>query len=135
MPMNEADKNKHWLVPIAAARVPSSNSPNEFGITQLTDLISQLGLDDQLVVGVADSAYGSQACRQQAGKYDSFVHIYRLKGNQKVYSQPKAQARKRQKYGEQMVLNNNKTHLAPDEEKITKRIGANGIEHKVTLSR
>ena len=135
MPMDEADKNKHWLVPIAAARVPSSISPNEFGIIQLTDLISQLGLDDQLVVGVADSAYGSQVCRQQASKYDNFVHIYRLKGNRKVYSQPKAQASKRQKYGEQMVLNNDKTHKAPDEEKITKRISANGTEYKVTLSR
>lgn len=121
LPEDAAASEKHWLMPLSAKRVPSHQKANEFGMTQLTDCIETLSLQDELVVSIGDSLYSSQACRQSAAQQDNLVHISRLSANRNVFfppdtttDSPKAKGRKKE-FGKKLNLKN-VTALTPCDE-------------------
>jgi hypothetical protein len=135
LPKKEDDKKKHWVVPIATDRVPSDDKPHEFGMSQLTGLIENLELTDELVVSVSDSAYGSENCRKEAEKLDNFVHIFRLQSNRNIFHKPIDPKYKQKKYGHKMSLGDSTTYCAHDEEKTTKYKSSKGKLFEVKVHR
>jgi hypothetical protein len=119
LPKNQDDKSKHWILPITNDRVPAGDKPNEFGMSQVTNMIENLELTDELVVCVSDSAYGSENCRKKAETSNNLVHIFRLQGNRNVFYKPIAPKYKQRKYGHKMFLGDAATYGVPDEEETT----------------
>ena len=116
----EKDKKYHWITPLSIIRVKSSEKGTEVGMRQLHDAISSLkekntGID-QLVINVADTAYGSKWCFKSVSTDDDIVHIPRLANNRNIYFPPATTDVKQKKYGDKMKLNDHSTYREPDEQ-------------------
>jgi hypothetical protein len=135
LPKNNDDRDKHWIVPLAGDRVPTNQKPSEFGMTQLTKLITDLDLQDELVVSVSDSAYGSENCRKQAKTISNLVHIYRLPGHRNIYCKLGEHKNKQKKYGDTMALKKGDTHKDPDDTDTTTYTSCKGRLYHVSISR
>lgn len=135
LPKNQDDRDKHWIVPLVGDRVPTDNKPSEFGMSQLTKLITDLDLQDQLVVSVSDSAYGSENCRKQAKTISNLVHIYRLPGHRNIYCKLGEHKNKQKKYGDTMALKKGETHKDPDDTATTTYKSCKGRLYHVSISR
>lgn len=133
LPQEDVDKAQHWVVPMSAERVPTDTTGHAFGMRQLTDMIVQLKLADQLIVSVGDTAYGAESCRQQGLSNDNIVHLFRMRNNRTIYCRPAGNSHK--KYGDTMVLSNSETHGTPND-KMTKTLTtARGKHYQATISR
>tara|TARA_B110000091_G_scaffold212245_1_gene258571 strand:- start:128 stop:1681 length:1554 start_codon:yes stop_codon:yes gene_type:complete len=135
LPSNKDDRDKHWIVPLAGDRVPTSQKPSEFGMTQLTKLIVDLDLQNELVVSVSDSAYGSENCRTQAKTISNLVHIYRLPGHINLYCKLGERKNNQKKYGDTMSLKKNERHNDPDDTDTTTYKSCKGRLYHVSISR
>lgn len=122
LPDNTQASEKHWLVPISAKRVESSEKGNEVGMQQIVDCINDLELTDELNISIGDSLYGTEVCRETAAKQDNLIHIFRFKSNRNIFcaatnSDDDINKRGRKKvYGDKIVLNEESTHPVPDEQ-------------------
>jgi len=106
-------QNTAWLVPLDARAVSSNEKGHEVGMIQVQDFIKNAALNDHLVVSVADSAYGSDVCREAVAGYPNWVSIFRLTSNRKIYSieaDDKSTAGNKKRYDEKMKLNDATTH-------------------------
>ena len=135
LPKKQEDKDKHWIVPLVGDRVPTNQKPSEFGMTQLTKLITDLDLQDELVVSVSDSAYGSENCRKEANTVSNLVHIYRLPGHRNIYCKLEKNKNKQKKYGDTMSLKKEATHKDPDDTTTTTYKSCKGRLYHVSISR
>lgn len=113
LPCYEDRQNTAWLVPLDARRVSSDEKGHEVGMVQIKDFITNLSLNDHLVVSVADSAYGSDVCREAVAPCPNWVSIFRLTSNRNIYAiaeDDKSTAGNKKRYDEKMKLNKVSTH-------------------------
>jgi hypothetical protein len=66
-------------------RVPSNKKGHEVGMQQVQQLIAQGELTDELVLGVADSKYGTESRRKMASEYKNWVHLFRIVSTRNIY--------------------------------------------------
>jgi hypothetical protein len=115
LPPGNSDERQRWCVPLCAKRVPSHEKGHEFGMKQLSDIIGNLGLENETCVSIGDTAYGTEACHQSVVQTNNHVHIVRLKSNRNVFElfnkQPTGRKGRKKIYGEKMSLNNPATFL------------------------
>ena len=79
--------DKHWVIPLDAKRVTSAEKGNEVGVQQLLDYTAD-ETKCSGVLGIGDSLYGSQKCRQLATEADEkLAYLFRLKRNRTLYEQ------------------------------------------------
>ena len=120
LPSDKQERNKKWVCPLSMSRVTSEEKGNEVGMQKLIEHIGQLGLQDELVVSVGDSLYGSEKCREICTKQSNLVHIFRVNSKRNVFFQPNNEAVKQTKrgrkkeYGNKMSLQDTKLHPEPD---------------------
>ena len=137
-PRTEADKDKHWVIPVSTKRVPSDQKGNELGMAQLKECIDELDLTDELCISVADSLYGTQHCRELAVSASNLVHIFRLRHNRNVFLAPEqgdslsGKGRKKE-FGSKMNLGESTTHRACDQEQQTTVVSRKGKAHTITI--
>jgi len=122
LPQDDKIAEKHWAVPLSIKRINSTEKGNTVGMKQLSESISTLKLNDELVINVADSLYGSNTCRQIASENENLVHIFRLNSKRNIYFPPKpaqddnqAPGRK-QEYGQKINLKDITDDTSCDEE-------------------
>ena len=135
LPQNKSDRAKNWLLPLSTDRVPSSDKPHEFGMIQFGELLKNLGLTEQLVVNVSDSAYGTKACRKTASESENLVHVFRMGSHRKVFLQPNVESSNHKKYGDKMLFSNTETHCAPDGEYTTQTTSKKGKKYLIKITR
>lgn len=85
LPEDTQASEKHWLVPISAKRVESSEKGNEVGMEQIVNCINELELTDELNISIGDSLYGTESCRTTASRQDNLIHIFRIKSNRNIF--------------------------------------------------
>lgn len=119
LPTGSSEERKRWVMPLATQRVHSTQKGPVFGMMQLSETLRDLGLEDVLTVSIADSAYATEACRQQSAALKEHIHITRLRNNRIVYELLSAQAKskgRKKVFGRKMCLNNPSSFLNHDEE-------------------
>ncbi len=128
---------KHWLVPLSAKRVSSSEKGNEMGMKQLLSTLEQLELTEELNVSVADSLYGTQNCRTTASQADHLVHIFRLNSRRNVFCSPgpsvPTTAGRHKEFGDKVILQDESTYPNCDEESTASWITSKGRSLQVTM--
>lgn len=140
LPDDRTLKDKHWVLPISAQRVPSDQKGHECGMQQLANTIDHLKLSDQMTISVGDTLYGTEKCRVSASKQNNLVHIFRLNSKRNVYSQPKDSNKRDKKkpgrhkeFGNKMNLNKPDTHLSIDDSTSTPWVSARGKQYQVAI--
>ena len=107
-----------WLIPMDTQRVSSDEKGHEAGMRQVGSFIDNLSLQNELVVSIADSAYGTDNCREIVSAYPNLVSIFRLKSNRNIFSiaeiDDQQSAGNKKRYDEKMKLNDVSTHRPPD---------------------
>jgi len=124
VPPGCSKERKRWLVPISTKRVPSNNKGNEFGMTQLTEVIQNLGLEGEVCVSIGDRAYSTEFCHKNISEAQNRIHIARLRNTRNVfelYQGPQNAKGRKKQFGRKMSLSDPNTHLPHDEE-LTFRI-------------
>jgi len=129
-PDDELAHDKKWITPLSMRRVSSQEKGNEVGLQQVVDHIKQFELENDLVVSVGDSLYGTEKCRIIAGSKANLVHIFRLNSKRNVYFLPqvgsdKSRGRKKE-YGAKVALSKPDTHPKPDHQSDTARLARSG---------
>lgn len=118
LPTDNGAQEKHWLLPLDTKRVKSHEKGNEVGMRQIKDCMTNLSLQDTLVISVADSKYGTENCRKQVSQHKNWVHLFRFNSTRNLYSQPETKDHTSgniKRYGKAMKLNDSLTHIAPSE--------------------
>jgi hypothetical protein len=118
LPNDATAQEKHWLVPIDNKRVKSHEKGNEVGMQQMRACITNLSLAKTLVISVADSKYGTEACRQIVAEHSNWVHVFRFNSTRNIYAKALAEDSVSggvKRYGAAMKLNDSATHSEPDE--------------------
>lgn len=139
MPHSRAQKDKKWVMPISAKRVPSHNKGNELGMQQLNDCIDELELTEKLNVAVTDSLYGTHQCREISSAKTNLVHIFRLRNNRNVFLQPEvnndngSSAGRKKEFGDKMNLGDEQTHIDCDESCTTTCVTTKGKTHIIVI--
>ena len=139
LPNDPIAEEKHWLIPLSAQRVQSTEKGNEVGMEQIKNCIDELGLTDELNISVGDTLYGTETCRITASKQDNLIHIFRLNSKRNVWHPPTdeeiAQSKKGRKkeFGAKMNLGDPSTHTACHEETTTSWINSKGEKYTVTI--
>lgn len=117
-PQGSRSKNGRWLIPMSMKRVDLNEKGNEAGVQQVVELMSDLGIEDELCINTGDSLYGSEGCRKRAVTKKNLVQMFRLSNNRKLYQAPEylmAQGPGRRKlFGEKVILSKPETHPKPD---------------------
>lgn len=136
IPLDETAKGKHWVMPLCAKMVPSTEKGNEFGMQQLIHYIEELEIEKALNISVADSLYGTNKCREIAISKENLVHIFRLRNNRNVYLQPPERSSRRgriQEYGDKISLQHLAEQTAPSEEVERTVVARKNRTHTVTI--
>lgn len=139
-PNEVSSKQKHWLLPLSAVRVKSSEKGNEIGMTQITDAIQSLGLKNKLSISIGDSLYGTKNCRAIASSQENLIHIFRLNSKRNIFFSPmdesenitKKGGRKRE-FGTKMNLGESETHPPSDQSATTDWVSNKGKKYKVSI--
>ena len=140
LPNEASSKQRHWLLPLSAVRVKSSEKGNEIGMTQITDTIQSLGLTNKLSISIGDSLYGTKNCRSIASSQENLIHICRLNIKRNIFFSPadeseditKKSGRKRE-FGTKMSLGESETHHPSDQSAITEWVSNKGKKYKVSI--
>jgi len=136
LPPEQAARDKHWVIPLGAQRVNSTQKGNEVGMQQIIDYIDTLGLQDQLSISIGDSLYGTQTCRMTASTQKNLIHLFRLNSKRNLFCPPEAtglkQGRKKE-FGDKMALSNPDTHPVCDEQAQTTWVSRRGKNYQVTI--
>lgn len=109
IPPGDSKERKTWIAPVDVQRVSSKDKPHELGLKQLVDYIKKAQLKDRLCISVADSAYGTSACRNAATSCNNLLHIFRMRSNRVMFKMAENTAEKTvgrtKKYGSKFMLN------------------------------
>ncbi|NRB21752.1 transposase [Candidatus Dependentiae bacterium] len=137
LPDNELAHDKKWIAPLSTKRVSSQDKGNEVGMQQVASLIKQLQLENNRVVSVGDTLYGSENCRLTAGKNPKLIHIFRLNSKRNVFHLPTVsnipQRGRKKIYGAKMSLSNPGTHRSPDHQSETARLARTGKLYRIKI--
>ena len=119
LPDASKDTSNHWMIPLCAERVSSKEKGHEVGMKQFSRCIDHCSLSGKLVITVADSAYGTEACRKTVSHHDNWVHVFRLNSTRNVYALASNDSNmlshgNKKRYDNKMTLNDASTHRAPD---------------------
>jgi hypothetical protein len=107
LPSEILTNQKHWLVPLLAKRVKSSQKGNEAGMKQIRQCIDELGLKDALSISIGDSLYGTEKCRSEVSEQQNLIHLFRLNAKRNVFRMPteaSAPVGRKKEFGEKMQL-------------------------------
>ena len=136
LPNEILENQKHWLVPLSAKRVTSTQKGNEVGMQQIIECIDELGLQDELSISIGDSLYGTEHCRASASEQANLVHIFRLNSKRNIFQMPaepsKAVGRKKE-FGQKMNLRHSNTHLPCDRAVQTSQLSKKGRTLKIKI--
>ncbi len=136
LPPEQTARDKHWVIPLGAQRVNSTQKGNEVGMQQIVDCIDTLGLQDQLSISIADSLYGTKSCRMTASTQKNLIHLFRLNSKRNLFCPPKATGHPRgrkKEFGDKMVLSSPDTHPICDEQAQTTWVNRRGKSYQVTI--
>ena len=136
LPNDKLANDKHWLVPLSARRVKSTEKGNEVGMKQITEHIQEFGLEDEFTISIADSLYGTQTCREQVSQHKQLVHIFRLNSARNIFRQPlepSAPKGRKKEFGQKMQLNKSETHLPCDRDIKISQISKQGKPQTVLI--
>ncbi len=102
-----------WVIPLSSERISTGKKDTLAGMQQITHIIqSQDDFKTKLCVSVADSAYSTAECLNEASKNENQVHISRVRSNRtlnkalkSLLKKPKKRKRGRPaRYGEKFKL-------------------------------
>jgi hypothetical protein len=140
VPQDKPSREKHWLIPLSTERVPSDKKGHEIGMDQVKACIEALDLQEELVVSIADSKYGTESCRKKVIGTPNWVQLFRLNSTRNVYSlaqQPSSKdgstKKHSKRYGKKMTLNKVSTHTTPHDELTTRITSARGRSYSVMI--
>ena len=139
VPNDALSREKHWLIPLSTERVPSDQKGHEFGMDQIKTCLDAMDLQEKLVVSIADSKYGTEACRKKVSNEPNWAHLFRLNSTRNVYSlaeEPtinEGKVHNKKRYGIKMTLNKASTHTIPNENITTTMINGRGKQYSVTI--
>ena len=136
LPKDEADRKKHWLVPLSTQRVNSFEKGNEVGMKHLVQYLREHELTDQLNICMADSLYSSKKCRAILSSESSVVGVLRLNSARNVYFAPNTESSPRgrhKEYGEKMKLNDLSSHQPCQEKTQTQWTNRKGNAYIVSI--
>ena len=136
LPTEVVARDKHWVAPLAARRVESSQKGNEVGMQQIIDCIDELGLADQLSISIGDSLYGTKVCRMTASTKKNLIHLFRLNSKRNVFCPPSASGHKhgrKKEFGDKMALSDPSTHPACDQQAQTSWQSRRGKNYQVHI--
>ena len=129
--------DKHWVTPLSAQRVKSTEKGSEVGMRQLDELIKSLGQSGTLNVSFGDSLYGTNECRKTAagqkklGTHFSFTHYAQRIPT--ATQEEKGRGRKHE-YGDKVCLQDEDTFLPFDETTTQTWHRDNGKSYTATMS-
>lgn len=139
LPNDTAAEDKHWLLPLSAERVKSTDKGNEVGMHRVISHIEELELSDELCVSIGDTLYGTEKCREIASQEENLVHVFRLNSRRNLYCMPTApqekssKAGRKKEFGDKINLSEPSTHPACDQEIKTNYTSRRGNEYIVTI--
>jgi hypothetical protein len=140
LPNEPSSKQKHWLLPLSAVRVKSSEKGNEIGMTQITDTIQSLGLTNKLSISIGDSLYGSNNCRTIASSQENLTHIFRLNSKRNIFFSPTGESEniikkggRKREFGTKMNLGESRNHPPSDQSATTDWVSNKGKKYKVSI--
>lgn len=133
---------RHWVVPLSAQRIASSQKSTAVAQTQVHLLLGQAGLDlqDQLCVVLGDATYSAADYLFALAQHDNLVVIARLRSNRKLYRPASSRTKKkkspgrRQWYGKTVRMNDERIWRKSDETITMPWTTARGKTHTVTIS-
>jgi len=142
LPEPEVGDYTHWVVPLSAQRIMSSQKSTAVAQTQLHLLLGQDGLDlhDQLCVALGDAAYSAADYLFGLAQHDNLVAIARLRSNRKLYRPHRSGAKKKKArgrphwYGKAVRVNDERIWRTPDETITMPWTTTRGKTHTVTIS-
>jgi hypothetical protein len=141
VPNDAPSREKHWLIPLSTQRVSSEQKGHEVGMDQIKTCIETLPINNKLIVSLADSKYGSEACRKKVSQTPHWVHLFRLNSTRNIYSPAEDNQQKsdkpiknKKRYGTKMTLNKPSTHTPPDEVITNSRINHQGQQESISIS-
>jgi hypothetical protein len=117
LPNDKMANDKHWLVPLSAQRIKSTEKGNEVGMKQIVQHIKAFGLEDELSISVGDSLYGTLACRTEVSQQPNLVHLFRLNSTRNIFRQPTEASSpkgRKKEFGAKMPLNKPDSYLPHD---------------------
>jgi hypothetical protein len=133
----------HWVFPLSAQRIASTQKATEVAQKQFHLLLGQddLGLRNQFCVAVGDTAYSAANYLFSTYQYENLVTIARLRGTRKLYRPHQVgKARKKkfrgrpQWYGKAVRINEVQLWQAPDESTTVQWTTTRGKTYTVTIS-
>jgi hypothetical protein len=140
LPNENLSKQKHWLLPLSAVRVKSSEKGNEIGMTKIIDTIQSLSLTDQLSISIGDSLYGTENYRSIASLQKNLIHIFRLNSKRNIFFPPthdstniSTKAGRNKEFGTKMKLGEPNTHSPSDQSATTDWVSHKGKKYKVNI--
>lgn len=119
---SQSEKNIPWILPLVTDRVPTDTNGVLFGLEQVNAVMPAFGKD--LVVTVADTAYGTPHFIAGIAKHDNQILIARLRSNRVVQhsptEKPEKVTKRRQRghalwYGDPFDFQNDATWKEPNE--------------------
>lgn len=141
LPSDILVRDKKWLIPISMNRIDSNQKGNEAGIDEVLRQIKIQGLEDDLVISVGDTLYGSEACRKKVSASVNLVHLFRLNSRRNVYCLPEvsndlsSNSGRPKEYGAKVSLSDPKSLPEPDIRSETGRITRKGKINRVLIDR
>jgi DDE superfamily endonuclease len=121
LPEKPSQQTLPWVMPLSSERVGTEQKSTQIGMEQITVLIKgNEKFKNSLCVSVADCAYSSALCLNEAGKNDNQIHISHVRNNRNL---PRAIMKRQEKrkrgrpkqYGTPFKLSDKRTWGTPKE--------------------
>ena len=136
LPSDEAALERHWVLPISAHRVKTTEKGHEVGMRQLSEHIEEAELSDEVTVSIGDSLYGTDVCRHLASQQPNLVHIFRLNCSRNVFCPPEETEHNKgrsKEFGKKVSLQKPEDMPAPHESTTLTRYNNRGQPQTVTI--
>jgi hypothetical protein len=140
LPETEAHCSPSWVVPLATARVASTDDKEGVGAAQIDALLRDLALPfhDDLCVEVADSTYSKPAYLYAHRRHANLVTIVRVAGNRTFYrpAEPAADGARAGHptwYGAPFALGDPTTWPPADTHAVTRHVSRRGKRYRVEI--
>ena len=140
LPETEAHCSPSWVVPLATARVASTDDKEGVGAAQIDALLRDLALPfhDDLCVEVADSTYSKPAYLYAHRQHANLVTIVRVAGNRTFYrpAEPAADGARAGHptwYGAPFALGDPTTWPPADTHAVTRHVSRRGKRYRVEI--
>lgn len=140
LPEEKAQRSPAWVVPLATARVASSDDKERVGAAQIDALLQDpnLPFQDHLCVEVADSKYSKPAYVHAHRQHANLVTIVRVAANRTFYRLPQdaneqAGVGHPAWYGARLALGDPSTWPPSDTHAITQHVSRRGKRYRVEI--